>query len=263
MNDSIRKKSPRAPSISLDDAIEKIGKMYDKERCHTAPIEALAQHLGYKSAANGAALSSLASLKYFGLLDRPKEGMGAVSKEYETFRFAPNEMIKKHAITKWLVSPPVFAELLDKYKEGLPSEATLKYDLIQMGFSPQAADSCAQVFRRSVDFAQYFELREQGGINAQTAGLIGTNETELTPPLSGSPATEIIAGQSVKTSDVEEPQPNSKSSLSSEVDRIPVRLGGGRRAWIEIPTPFYSADKNRLKSQIDLLITDDDNDAED
>lgn len=40
-----------------------------------------------------------------------------------------------------------------------------------------------------------------------------------------------------------------------ELDRIPVRLTGGRRAWLVIPTPFYSADKSRLKAQIDLLLT--------
>lgn len=259
MNNTVRKKSPRAPSIALDDAIEKIGKMYDKERCHLAPIEALAQHLGYKSAANGAALSALASLKYFGLLDRPKEGMGAVSKEYETFKYAPNEAIKVNAITKWLLSPPVFAELLDRYKEGLPSEATLKYDLIQMGFSPQAADSCAQVFRKSVDFAKYFELREQAGL-VQETGLGATNQIEPTEPFAAYPSSENGMEQRYKPSSGDDQKPSVPPVSHPEVDRIPVRLGGGRKAWIEIPTPFYSTDKTRLKNQIDLLITDDDND---
>jgi hypothetical protein len=36
-----------------------------------------------------------------------------------------------------------------------------------------------------------------------------------------------------------------------------VRLDQSRRAWLEIPTPFYEADKKRLKAQIDLLLTDD------
>jgi hypothetical protein len=40
-------------------------------------------------------------------------------------------------------------------------------------------------------------------------------------------------------------------------DRIPVRLAGGRRAWLVIPSPFYAADKRRLISQIELLLADD------
>jgi hypothetical protein len=54
----------------------------------------------------------------------------------------------------------------------------------------------------------------------------------------------------------------SKPTLLSEfsaddTDKIPVRLSEGRKAWLVIPTPFYEADKLRLKAQIDLLLTED------
>lgn len=39
-------------------------------------------------------------------------------------------------------------------------------------------------------------------------------------------------------------------------DKNPVRLTGGRKAWLIVPTPFYEADKSRLKAQIDLLLTE-------
>jgi len=42
-----------------------------------------------------------------------------------------------------------------------------------------------------------------------------------------------------------------------DTDKIPVRLSEGRKAWLVIPTPFYEADKLRLKAQIDLLLTED------
>ena len=44
---------------------------------------------------------------------------------------------------------------------------------------------------------------------------------------------------------------------SDEIDQIPVRLSGGRRAWLVVPIPFYTADKSRLKAQIDLLLAED------
>lgn len=247
MNTVLRKKSPRAPSIALDDAIDKVGKIYDKDRCHVAPLNGVAQHIGYKSATNGAALSALASLKYYGLLDRPKEGMAAVSKEYEAFRFAPNDTIKRELITKWLKAPPIFAELLDKYTEGLPSDTTLKYDLIQKGFAPAAADVCLQVFRKSVDFARYFELVEQSAAEKEE------EESELLIAEEGISS----AGHAQVATPMAVPLQPPPVATSENVDRIPVRLSGGRRAWIEIPAPFYEADKERLKKQIDLLITDD------
>jgi hypothetical protein len=45
--------------------------------------------------------------------------------------------------------------------------------------------------------------------------------------------------------------------LDAGTDSIPVRLSGGRKAWLAIPTPFYADDKLRLKAQIDLLLAQD------
>jgi hypothetical protein len=44
---------------------------------------------------------------------------------------------------------------------------------------------------------------------------------------------------------------------ASALDLIPVRLPQGRRAFLQIPTPFYESDKLRLINQINLLLTDD------
>lgn len=255
MSALIRKKSPRAPSMSLDDAIEKAGKIYDRERCHAAPLAAVASHIGYKNPTNGAALQALASLKYYGLLDRPKEGMGAISKQFEEFRFAPNESVKQELVIKWLKSPAIFSELLNKYPLGLPSEQTLKYDLIQGGFAPAAADVCIQVFLKSVEYCQYYQVANQ---------LVQETEAEDEEGKAGdtlaSPTVQAVA-QSVPLAVAT--SANFISSDDESIDRIPVRLTGGRRAWIEIPTPFYEADKERLKKQIELLLTEDEEDFED
>lgn len=254
MNAIARKKSPRAPSISLGDAIEKACKIYDKERCHVAPVDGVAQHIGYKNAGNGAALGTIASLKYFGLLDRPKEGMVAVSKDVEAYRFAPSEATKQALITKWLKSPPLFAELLEKYTEGLPSDATLKFELIQKGFAPAAADLCLQVFRRSVDFAHFFERAPYSSATLQAEDDLETGVSDLEQMAAPVVLTGVAGGAT---------QPTTKGDSRDDVDRIPVRLAGGRRAWIEIPMPFFEADKERLKKQIDLLLTNDEESGND
>lgn len=257
MTVTIRKRSPRAPSIALGEAIEKTSKIYDKERCHAAPIDLAAQHIGYKDAGNGSALSTLASLKYYGLVDRPKDGMLAVTKDYESYRFAPNETIREAMISKWLKSPAIFADLLEKYAEGLPSDANIKFDLIQRGFVPGAADLCLQVFRRSVEFARYFEQAEEtSDIDASDAS---PSQGDDTFEAKGQPPAPIILAPAVAPSanGKDKPIATPVSSVVDESDRIPIRLTGGRRAWIHIPTPFFQADKERLKKQIDLLLTDD------
>lgn len=236
--------------MALDEAIDRAVKIYEKEHLHPAPTDAVAQHMGYKNANNGAALSAMASLRYFGLLDRPADGKLAVTKDVESYMYAPSEDIQQALRIKWLRTPPVFAELLDSYQGALPSDANLRFGLIQKGFLPASAESAISIFRRSVEFARYFEaplnasspkpseFSAAASSDAAPAGNVGG----LTSGPSGTPPAQL-----------------GDDSLP-EMDRIPVRLSGGRRAWLVIPEVFYAADKDRLKAQIDLLLTQDEED---
>jgi hypothetical protein len=246
-----RKKSPRAPTIPLDEAIERVMKAYDKERLHPAPTDVVAQNLGYKGASSGSALAAMASLRYYGLLERPSDGLLAVTKDVEALKFAPEESLKRSLIIGFLRRPALFAELLEKYSTGLPSDANLKYDLIQRGFLPATASEVVSVFRRSADFARYFD---NGGVDP--SGEADASEQEPPPSRVTPEARESAQPSVARASTPEVPD-------EGEYDRIPVRLKGARRAWLVIPTPFFAADKLRLKAQIDLLLTEDDEDADD
>lgn len=235
-------RSPRAPSISLDEAIDKAARIYARERRHPAPVEAVAKNLGYSGARNGAAIQALASLRYYGLVERPNEGQVQVSKDFESYNFAPDDKLRHELRAKWLRAPTIFSELLDKFERGLPSDATLKYTLIQRGFAPTTADECLTVFRKSVEFARYYD---------------GTAVEEPEPDVSPSAETPSSTGQSVSAPMPAQETRGFDATTMGAADRIPIRLSGGRRAWLEIPSPFFESDKDRLKAQIDLLITDD------
>jgi len=249
-----RKKSPRAPSMPLDEAIDRVQKVYDRDRLHAAPTEVVAQHLGYKGASNGAALAVLASVRYFGLMERLREGFLAVTKDFEHFKFAPDESQRRSLLVGFLRKPPLYAELLDKYHDGLPSDVNLRFELIQRGFSPVSAEAALVAFRRSVDFADYFA----GDNIANTPAIVVADgadaeevESQESKPLRSSVSTtSVIATEQLVPS----------FGADEGMDKIPVRLPGGRRAWLVIPTPFFGADKVRLKAQIDLLLTQDEED---
>lgn len=256
-----RKVSPRAPSMSLGEAVERAGKAYDKERLHAAPADVVAQNIGYRGASNGAALAALASLRYYGLLERPKDGVLVVAKDYENYRFAPNETTKRGLLRKFLLSPPLFRELLDQYADGFPSDATLQYELIQRGFLPATAANLVNVLRRSIEFAG-----EPPPPPPQPApGSAAVSET----PKASFPGESVSLGepdgaalQATEARAPAEPAEPLRIDGATTHDRIPVRLSGNRRAWLVVPEPFYEADKKRLKAQIDLLLTEDENAAD-
>lgn len=249
MADEPRKKSPRAPSIGLEEALERTAKAYDKERLHAAPTDVVAQNIGYRGANNGSALAAIASLRYYGLLERPREGVLAVAKDYENYRFAPDEVTKRALVHKFFRTPPLFRELLDQYESDFPSEATLKYELIQRGFLPQAATTLVGILKKSAEFAEVQRVDrtsetpdqiEDVEIPASSSQGAPKQSQEFNPIQANSPAGHP-------------PQIDGETSH----DRIPVRLSGNRRAWLIIPDPFFGADKKRLKAQIDLLLTED------
>lgn len=255
-----RKVSPRAPTLALDEAMVRVHKMYKAEGRHATPAEVAMKHIGYSSK-NGAAVKAIASLGYFGLLERPKDGVVMVAKLAEDYQFTPDDSHKKELLLQFLSSPPLFAELLARYQDRLPSDATIKYDLIQLGFIPATADSCVSVFKRSVEFAGYFDRSKVEPGNAEedsSPDLPNDERDEVLPIITDLPLSsrESLAPSPVPNRD----RLGVNVHAEHELDRIPIRLGGGRRAWLEIPAPFFSADKKRLKKHIDLLLTDDEDD---
>lgn len=250
MAEVLRKKSPRAPSIPLDEALTRVMKVYDRERLHPAPTDVVAQHLGYKNANSGSAMSALASLRYFGLLERPKEGMLSVSRQVESYKFSPDEKLKRSLLLDFLKRPPLYKDLLEKYGAGLPSDPNLKFELINKGFFPQAAEPALTVFKSSVAFADYYNSEFASAPEEEIE-----EESQDIFPIASDYSSEESKGV-VASSPPSAARPEEFDD--SQVDRIPVRLPGGRRAWLLIPTPFYDADKSRLKAQIDLLLTSED-----
>ncbi len=230
----IRKRSPRAPSISLRDALDRVTKVYEEEGMHPANLDIVAQHLGYKSADNGAAKRTLANLGYYGLLDRPSDGMAAVTKSVQEYKFAPSEDLRTQILRKWLLTPNMFAELLEKFPDRLPSDASLKYELIQKGFTPEAADECLTAFLESV---QYVESMSPplAGEASNGAGDAAGSAVGASPDQSMGDVTHAAPGTRAGA-------PTLEVITDEESDRIPVRLTGGRRAWLVIPSPFYEAD---------------------
>lgn len=251
----IRKRSPRAPLISLKEAVDRASKVYSEEGRHPASADIVAQHLGYKSAENGAAKQALAALGYYGLIERPSEGMVAVAKSVEEFKFAPSDELRTQILKKWLATPAVFAELQEKFQDRLPSDASLKFELIQKGFNPATADECLSAFRESVNYVQ------------SVSPSLDTIETETPPPDETNEASIVaVADQRTIDASGHAGEPGTRmtpiatsrdAAVEENSDRIPVRLAGGRRAWLVIPSPFYAADKSRLISQIQLLLADD------
>lgn len=268
-----RKVSPKAPSISLKDAVSKALDILGKEGLHDLPNNVVAQDLGYKSINNGAAVSTIAALKAFGLMTVPKQGFLAVAKDVRDFKYHPDEGNKERLLLDWIKRPKVYSVLLEKYKDGLPSDRKIKWDLMEMGFTEKGTDSFLTTFKESVEFCRYFDRLTKPEAT-EWEGQEPNQRTEQAPslPLTTMMAASVPVGAATlqapsgaallmptldyQAASLAAPDLGRQAESGTAHDRIPVRLSGGRRAWIEVPVPFYEEDKTIIKAQIDLIIAD-------
>lgn len=250
----VRKRSPRCPSFSLEEAVQRIGDLYEKENKHAVAADAAAQGLGYKDANSGAAKTMIASVSYYGLLNRSPDGKLSVAPDFEKFKYAPTNDVKSGFLTSWLKNPKVFAELIQKYGDNFPSDGALKYELIEMGFMPDAADDAIRVLKSSVEY-----VKKQGATVNSGGSIVPDDEEDKDSPQDNSGKVDSTAAQQKPEQHTAQKPPAQTPATppSGDFKTITIFLPRGREALLYVPRPFFEKDRDAIKRQIDALLTDD------
>jgi hypothetical protein len=132
-----RLRSPRYPSMSLEDAIEHGRTIFDKDRRHPIAREVAASHIGYKSL-NGAADSALSSLMQYGILEKVAKGEVRVSQWAVDILHPDNPAQRIAAIQSAARNPALFQALDDRFRDAIPSNETLRSYLTRENFNDRA-----------------------------------------------------------------------------------------------------------------------------
>lgn len=143
-------RSPNYPAIGLSEAVQRIGRLFEKEKKTVVQPIVAATDLGYKGL-NGPSRTVLSALKKYGLLDELKTG-GRVSDLAVALLHPANDEQRLGALRDAALRPELFRELQQNYSQG--SDAAIAAILIQRGFSPQAATQVIEGFRDTMSIAQ-------------------------------------------------------------------------------------------------------------
>jgi hypothetical protein len=242
----------------LDDAIDKALKLYELARIKGISSDDAATQLGYKNANNGAYLSTQATMGYYGLLVKKDSGLVGVPEELQAYKFNPNESERRAQLLTWLKNPKVFADMLEKFPHALPSDKTLIFNFVSMGFTEQAAEKLLKVFKQSVEFSGFYgesDIAGNAGHGIESAGIkeCKSDRPDVDSEVENSSAVAtpaLLPGGS-------EGSTHRHTGNESVLLRTPIRLSSDRIAWLETPIPFFTKDKGRLIKQIDLMLCDD------
>lgn len=187
---SKKQRSPSYPAIGLKEAIERARVLYQHEGRNPAPTAAVVDHWGYSEKSSGGRLA-LAALKKYGLVD--DEG----SKERRQIRLTPLALAillderegsqeRAAAIRDAALLPTVHRELIEKYPDGLPSDANLRYHLsVERAFTDAAVKEFVPRFRETMAFA---------GLPGNATLSPDEEDKPPTPPEDESPDEETLNG---------------------------------------------------------------------
>lgn len=141
-------RSPSAPSVSLQDAIENARKIHDGYMVSGVARDAIAQTLGY-TPTSGKGARMIASLQSYGLLEKRSKGECGITGLAIKILLPDSEDEKREAVGIAFASPPVFSSLVKKFGGGIPQEPGVVSHLRRNGFGETSAKHTTRVFLAS------------------------------------------------------------------------------------------------------------------
>lgn len=185
----------------------------------------------------------LAALKKFGLLEDEGSGEGRRARltDLALDIVLEGSPARAEAIRAAAVAPGIHQELLQAYPDGLPSDASLIYNLErERGFTPGAARELVKELRRTLAYAG---VAEDGG------GSLSRQESDTRPAEEG-PQMSPAAQQPAPSPHTREP---ASSYLAAGDVTYPIPLPDGKRFSVQGTFPLSEDDWEYVMSSLTLM----------
>lgn len=131
-----RVRSPSYPSSSLEEALEKAGKLYSANRNSAMAREAAAKDLGY-AGLSGRSGKVLANLAHYGLVEKAGKGGIRVSQLAVDILYPQDQQTKERALREAALNPSLFADMHEQFGTRV-SENVIRSYLMREGFADVA-----------------------------------------------------------------------------------------------------------------------------
>jgi hypothetical protein len=158
--DQVKKKrhrSPNFPAISLKEAIDRAGQLYEKYKINEVPVGLAHEMWGYK-AFGSQGTQVVAALSSFGLIEGDGESKSRkIHLNDNAYHIIQNGCDRSAKLMESVWSPAIYSELLTKYSQGGFHAGIIRHYLVlereEGKFNPQSVDDFVANFLESLDFA--------------------------------------------------------------------------------------------------------------
>ncbi len=153
-----RHRSPNYPNMGLRLAVAKIDALYKADGLAPSPKLAALKHMGYEKLHSEAA-RALSALKSYGLIEETADRVKLSQRGIDIVARQEGDNRRQTAIREAAFGPEIYRELVEQYQPKLPSETSLKADLISVRkFNPSVVDGFIRDFKDTLDFAGLSDL---------------------------------------------------------------------------------------------------------
>ena len=161
-----RQRSPSYPTLTLEQAIEMVGKVHKANRTNVISRETAARDMGY-TGLTGRSLTVLGSLAQYGLLEKAGKGDVKVTRRAVEILHPVEESHRAEAIIDAALAPALFRTLHERFPEGVPSENALRSFMVQSDFNDVAIGPAIAAFLETNAFSE--KAKESGRTGPQAA----------------------------------------------------------------------------------------------
>lgn len=151
-------RSPAYPAVNLEQAIVYARSIYDADRRNQVPVGVAIEHLGYTDGSSQG-MRAIAALTQFGLLEqdgKKEDRRVRLTERALDILIAPSDSHppRIRAIQEAALLPTLHAELWNGGRSELPSDATLRANLVRHNeFNENYVDRFIRQFRDTIQFA--------------------------------------------------------------------------------------------------------------
>lgn len=155
-------RSPAYPFIPVQKALERAQELYTQESAHAAPLKSALGAWNYSPKSSGGR-QTLATLKYYGLIDVTGEGDERMIKISELGRKIlldkrEDDAERKSLIRQVALMPSAHKALYQQYPSGLPSDGTVHHFLVfQKQFNDDAANELIVEFKQTASYISLYQ----------------------------------------------------------------------------------------------------------
>lgn len=154
-----RQRSPSYPALSLPQAIEMVEKLHKANRTSIISRETAAKDMGY-TGITGRSLTVIAALAQYGLIERAGKGDIKVTRRAVDILHSIDDAARTEAIQDAAYAPKLFAQLHERFPEGIPSQNALRSYLVQQDFADTAIGLAISAFLETNAYAENAKVSE-------------------------------------------------------------------------------------------------------